>query len=171
MGIFRAGSSILLFILNFLIVMSEKFLLIAYYIILPCRGLTMITDFIMAVIFHRLIFWFLKEKILFIVARSRHGLLGISCKTHTKVLWVILLTLIYTINDIMYQLVQILKELIDIIDDRRGLPLDNYYICDYLSRIMLNVTMPLIDFLMALSFLYFCFYQTDNPNLNIKFEQ
>ena len=130
----------------------------AYYFTLPCRGLTMITDFIMAVIFHRLIFWFLKEKILFMVARSRQGLLGISCKTHTKVLWVILLTLIYTVNDIMYQLLQILKEILEIIITNRHLPEDSYFKCDYVSRIMLNVSMPVIDFLMALSFLYFCFY-------------
>ena len=104
-------------------------------------------------------------------ARSRRGFFGISCKTHFKVLWVLLLTLIYTVNDIMYQLLQILKEILEIIITNRHLPEDSYFKCDYVSRIMLNVSMPVIDFLMALSFLYFCFYQTDRPNLNLKFDQ
>ena len=130
----------------------------AYYFTLPCRGLTVITDFIMAVIFHNLIFWFLKEKLVFMAARLRRGFFGISCKTHFKVLWVLLLILIYSVNDIMYQLLQILKEILEIIITNRHLSEDSYFKCDYMSRIMLNVSMPVIDFLMALSFLYFCFY-------------
>ena len=122
--------------------------------------MALITDFIMAGIFHNLIFWFIREKLLFMASRSRRGFFGISCKTHFKVLWVLLLTLIYTVNQIMYQLVNIIKEISYILSFRdleKTLPF-SYFKCDYLARIMLNVSMPVIDFLMALSLLYFCFH-------------
>ena len=102
MSILRISASIILLVLNFIVLEDPDKRISAYYIIIPCRSITLITDSIMIIVFHRLMYWFLKKKLEYVRRKYTHGVEDVSCKTHLKILWVLVLTCAYTFIDFIY---------------------------------------------------------------------
>ena len=102
MGIVRLSASLVLLALNFLILVRPEKRISAYNVIIPGRIATFLTDLVVVIVFHNLMFWFLKQKMEHMSRKLRNGIYDITCKSHLKILWVLVLTCSYTMIDLVY---------------------------------------------------------------------